>query len=511
MLVAAYISVVIFLYSAIISIYTQSSSTDDATEEFHNSVVDEIHKADPKNDDHETEGGPLIDEVLTADTKYEIQPMVQDFETEEIHATDSSGYVHRTKEDIIPTTENAHQDRAFHERQSGPQLMYQFHSNCIVWEDELQRLAQISYHVIDYTLFLYSAFLDNRKGNNTIRIIAIKRRNLPGELQIRCHFRSDSIRTAYISSAAEVYEMNENHGHIYGGFIISCPVPDEIVPCDVIVTKLSVPGYRVQPVRLPVISIHQTTMHKKKFNVCVSPLFGNISEKRLIEFIELGRILGADHFTFYDFDVISKLTSNVLSYYSQQNLITVIPWKLPFKMRTFFIWYNGQVVAINDCLYRSMAYFSHTVFIDLDEMIVPQSDLFYWQNILKARDNDSIVGFSFQNAIFPVSSNNDADLVTLETEERVPFLQQKTSKVMVKPKRVFEIGIHHVSRTWPDGVSYLVDHVDSNVAILNHYKDNICTNRSMCKFTKDQTVPRKYGQMLKEKFRVAINRIKKLQ
>ena len=40
-------------------------------------------------------------------------------------------------------------------------------------------------------------------------------------------------------------------------------------------------------------------------------------------------------------------------------------------MNIAHIWYHGQLVSNNDCLYRTMALSAFTTFHDIDEFIIP--------------------------------------------------------------------------------------------------------------------------------------------
>lgn len=62
--------------------------------------------------------------------------------------------------------------------------------------------------------------------------------------------------------------------------------------------------------------------------VCVGPIFENYSNAlRLVEFIEMYRILGAQHFYIYN-----KLSTNdvslVVEYYKNRGVVTVLNWNL---------------------------------------------------------------------------------------------------------------------------------------------------------------------------------------
>lgn len=88
-----------------------------------------------------------------------------------------------------------------------------------------------------------------------------------------------------------------------------------------------------------------------------------------MEFIELNRLMGVEHFTFYN-NTIGPEVSCILNHYKEEGVVTLLPWKLPIvsqkEIRT-----EGLFAALNDCLYRSMYKFSHALLIDLDEFIIP--------------------------------------------------------------------------------------------------------------------------------------------
>jgi len=174
-----------------------------------------------------------------------------------------------------------------------------------------------------------------------------------------------------------------------------------------------------------------------RFGVCVPPLFGRVRPRTVIEFIEMTRLLGAQHFIFYasnsvindDVQTSDVDIGQVLRLYVDRGLATVIPWTLPpvTSSSSSGIWYGGQLQAINDCLYRSMHAFDRVVFNDLDEYVVarwPLSDwslmadrfdqYFHWNSTFKVFIQSSAVttkksrhrrqrrycAFSFRSAFF---------------------------------------------------------------------------------------------------------------
>ena len=323
-------------------------------------------------------------------------------------------------------------------------------------------------------LYVYSAYYDDRRRNTPyIRVIALApSRDRP---QLYCHFTGRENRTTAIS----YYEMCENHSHKYGGWILSCPVPLVQSPpktCAVIVSTSEDPADG--GVVLNVRSI--TTMStKRRFGVCVPPLFGDIPVDTLVQFIELSKLLGAQHFYFYAHDVTEDI-KKVLYHYELDDTTTVIRWVLPVRA-VDKVWYHGQLLAINDCLYRGMSAFKFLAINDIDEFIVPHAHI-DWNTMLRATQKDPHLsptqcsGYSFQSAFFDqllIDDNNDNHIgYNLASDLRTKAFSRIRSKVLVESRKIFELGIHHISKPIID--KYQPCMVNPDLAFVHHYRK--CTS-----------------------------------
>jgi len=254
--------------------------------------------------------------------------------------------------------------------------------------------------------WFYTAYFDDRLTsvyNDTyIRVLALLRRRLDFNLQKPTfYFRWPQSETGNTKTAlAEMYEMCENHGRRYGGWILSTRFTGTLPPCSITVTQnLS----RAAEVQLPVFrmsadetstvdeennfwmvgmslllglvgnKVTNTEANKlrEKFAVCVPPLYGAITPTTLVQFVELTRLLGAEHIVFY-ISGVSESVRRVLDAYQADDVVTTIPWILPAVVAQS-VWYNGQLLAANDCLYRTSHAFQYVAFNDVDEFIVPHS------------------------------------------------------------------------------------------------------------------------------------------
>lgn len=367
--------------------------------------------------------------------------------------------------------------------------------------------------------FVYSAYLDDRiEKKPAIRIIALLKK-LQKKNDIRsalyCHVpRAEEVRSpsnSYSSSTFQFrnysafsvsvpvrfYEMCENHGKDFGGWILSCELPRTVSPppCSVYVSDkefLSSPA-ETEVVRLTVL---RTRPDRKsvdagfpvnsdgRIGVCIPPLFGRFTARILTDFIELTRILGADHLFFYVPQPLPAEVRLVLNRYARLGVVTAVPWSVPTVDTA--IWYNGQLLSINDCLYRSMHAFKYVSFNDLDEFVVPHRHS-NWTEMLDAlrllrlpevqRTSPVHCGYSFKSAFFdPLAGNGPVTGhrvdYELESNLRTRAFSRVRNKLIVIPVLIFELGIHHMSRPVEVGGCSIIK-VEPEVAFLHHYRE--CT------------------------------------
>jgi len=238
-----------------------------------------------------------------------------------------------------------------------------------------------------------------------------------------------------------------------------------------------------------------------QFTVCLMPLHFNYSRVyELVEWIELNRILGAERFTVY----VHLSTDNdekILSYYKEHGLVEVIRWPLPVNNDE--IHYFGQVVALQDCLYRNKATSEYVVNVDLDEFVIPhREDLYSWKDIVANRSITTL-SFIFKNTFFrkewlKTDGHNftgkeialQFKLITLllNEHETTYFPYGDRSKYFAKTSQAESLMIHEVKGT---GVPV---NVPSDVALLHHYRNGF--DYTAVPKMKDDTVIHKYGKTL---------------
>lgn len=354
-------------------------------------------------------------------------------------------------------------------------------------------VANNTFHRISDGIFIYSAYLDDRHIGKFVRVMAIIAQRKQ-KLRFFCHFPG-SRWTDVI-----VYQMCENHNKHFGGYIMSCPLPSskhgQQNACFVTISLQNKP-ITDENLFIPITRI-QPEEKLFEYGICIPPLFGDISKEHLVEYIELSKLLGVQHFFFYNFR-LSEAATRVLEYYEKQNTVTIIPWKLPNEVHDNSIWYNGQLIAHNDCLYRSMSLVKMTAFNDLDEFIIPHNGTTLTDFVSKLTA-ENICGFSFWSAFFDPSTGrpHPSGLFTMSQTGRSAKFSQVRTKVLVEPQKIFEVGIHHVSK--PNEEHYKMLRVDTDIAFLHHYRKCVSNYGMKCdKFIPDRTIY-KYFDDLKDAF-----------
>ena len=246
------------------------------------------------------------------------------------------------------------------------------------------------------------------------------------------------------------------------------------------------------------IRFSQDRLAKVNFTVCLGPLFGINNNNRLIEFLEMHKILGVGKVAIYDYSIRTNVLKD-LNVYVETGFVDLLPWKLPFDYK--YIRYYGQLGMLNECLYRYMFKTKYIAFIDMDEQIVPKRE-YTWTEMVNNLERNltqpvrSITcGFSFQNYFFSTKWPNDEQspsrnslfyIKSLLKTKREPVAHGSRSKTMIKPQMVDIMNIHCVARGYNKSRLY---NVDPSIASLHHYRYRLGSewviDRTMFKYSKD--------------------------
>lgn len=217
----------------------------------------------------------------------------------------------------------------------------------------------------------------------------------------------------------------------------------------------------------------------KTFGVCIqTPVFAVQNPQSVVEAIEMHRLLGAEHFTLYIHSVTARVM-DVLETYAEEGLVEIVNWRIgrPFNES---VYYYGENSCMNECIYRNMYKVKYLVFVDLDEVIVPQKAS-SWSEMMKGLDQPTRGSFEFRN-VFYYKPSKAAEYISCDHAQRkfeIPRVISYTSrsnvvedyeyrsKIIIKPPVTVRIGVHlpfeHLS-------GYSVYRVPSEVGLVHHYR-----------------------------------------
>ena len=367
-------------------------------------------------------------------------------------------------------------------------------------------------------IYLYSAFFDSREETNVLRFILIGRTK--NVVNLWCLLRRNDSSEVF-SSEVQFYSTCESHMKDNSVYLCSCEVPVDFGR--VLRVNLTDNENQGNPVSVDVVSDIQEPPFKFKLATCVPPLFGNINILRLAEFIELSKMLGTEHLYFY---YNSKESENdihqLLEYYSGLGLVTVFPWNL--TMESHEIWYHGQSAAIWDCLFRNIRVSELVSFNDIDEFIVPKKTS-TWDAMLPSlheiarealSEKEEVAVFSFQSVFFDSNFRNGdpsvvdefSQLLTVNVTLRTSTVSRVRTKMIVYPLKVFELGIHHLSKPLDEHFKSVL--IPEDVALIHHYRTCDWNYGMNCdRIVKDDSM-HKYKRKLLKRVRTTLHKINRI-
>lgn len=181
---------------------------------------------------------------------------------------------------------------------------------------------------------------------------------------------------------------------IYQPYVIACRLPAQMAgkPPP---SSVSMVEKRCDTASNNLRVIYNRPERKKDFAVCVKGLdfLHEDLSVRLIEWIELITLLGADKIYFYELQVHPNVTK-VLRHYQDLGMVHVTPLTLPGgqpNVPAFQHMYltkktnhkrQNELIPYNDCLYKHMYEYEYIALLDVDEVIMPVKDT-TWQQLMR--------------------------------------------------------------------------------------------------------------------------------
>ncbi|KAK2706595.1 hypothetical protein QYM36_016581 [Artemia franciscana] len=324
-------------------------------------------------------------------------------------------------------------------------------------------------------LYLFSAHYDDRPIHDTpfIHILGEVTRKL-NISELRCLFWYNQKKNALASPVESVIYLSSDLKRKVSfrriaseSVIISCRMPNvshQRVPYAVGLIRKNTCG----TINNNALKVHRKKDSRQKhFAVCMKGLqFPDDLSIKLVEWIELNKLFGAEFFSFYIYSAHENV-EKVLKYYSDagvaESLRITLPGTLPNINEVRQKFYEGvgdawphEYIPINDCYMRNMKNTDYIVVADLDELIVPlNSDS--WLEMLQRLSLYNVSTLSFADLYFWDEVN--------KCDSSIPCYLHFMQRTLRAKKHFEDKTISH---------HYKSIHDTSKVVTVTHHFERVC-------------------------------------
>lgn len=280
---------------------------------------------------------------------------------------------------------------AFWNKMLGQQLKY--NNTCA----KFPSILELNYNNVHWqmlptsngTFYLLSAYYDVRALNKlapTIRIVGMIDRIQP-TVKTFCQLWFENDKKPVFAPISEYrYIWYSKWGNFKQGinqpYLMSCTVPKSHK--DKVPVAVSVVEKECENATTLLRVVYNKPEKKKPFAVCVKGLdfIHTDLTVRMVEWIELLGILGADKIFIYELQTHPNI-SRMLQYYERTGQVSVTPLTLPgnqpnspylqhlYLTKKMIHKRQNEVIPYNDCLYKNLYTYDYVVLLDIDEVIMP--------------------------------------------------------------------------------------------------------------------------------------------
>ena len=359
----------------------------------------------------------------------------------------------------------------------------------------------------------WGAFHDTRSevGNNVVRIFAVSEAHADRAVlcQLWSHKFTTNVTYLVVTKAEhKVIGRGYRRGKSqYFEYLYTCHIPRNLNSYAV---SLAFERCENSTINLPIITPEKPETYSHQYGICIPVAYNRIDPARVIEWIELNKILGVTEINIYNSDLVSD-TLAVLKHYETQGMVKVHNAPPPLPSWDYWPKKLAVIAALNDCMYRNMYRYNHTIVIDFDEVIVPQKHLTYdemFENInsFHKGKHANRPALQFRNAYFFLDLPPDEDLPKALTSQRYRHRTKISPpgysvKSITNPRKCVVMMNHYCRNTLPGNKGKLSMDIDPKFGLNQHYKK--CHLGKECKKMLNETV--KEDTMLRYKAQLTEN------
>ncbi|XP_067245678.1 uncharacterized protein [Chanodichthys erythropterus] len=338
--------------------------------------------------------------------------------------------------------------------------------------------------------FMVSAFIDHRL-DGVIRVISIIKRNSLQQLYcVYCNPTKMITEYDCRTVQADVQIHSDHFGFPFHVSDVICKGKHTQNATRVLISTKDSDNSNNNTDYLPIKNRVRTNTFKFNFTICISNVFGDYNNVlQFVQTIEMYKLLGVQHVVVYNTSCGPDL-EKLLKHYETEGILEIVSWPIDkflnpspgwnFKEFKGDLHYYGQLVTLNECIYRNMYQSRYVLLNDIDEIIMPykHTNLPSLMKDLQSAHPDVGV-FIIENHIFPKTQFEDSGKFKRAEWHNIPGVNimehiyrepdQKNvfnpTKMIVNPRKVQQTSVHSVLNDF--GGSY---HVPFDVCRIVHVR-----------------------------------------
>ncbi|XP_076859099.1 beta-1,4-galactosyltransferase galt-1-like isoform X2 [Brachyhypopomus gauderio] len=311
--------------------------------------------------------------------------------------------------------------------------------------------------------------------NKDIRIISINKRD---SLQPHvCIYCNDDYDCHFAKAETEIH--SDNFGFPFGASDVRCKGVNTEYANHVTLSTSTDTSHVYKAQFLPIKNRKEEHSFKYRFTVCISNLFGNYNNVlQFAQTMELYKLLGVEHVVIYNTSCGPHL-EKLLQNYEKEEILEIVPWPIDKYLKPSSGWnftlhggdlhYYGQLVTLNECIYRHMYQSEYILLNDIDEIIMPYKypNLQLLMEDLQTNNKDVGV-FRIENHIFPKTKFENRHMFRRPEWDGIPGINimehiyrepdrkriYNPTKMIVNPRVVIQTSVHSTLKH--TGNEYLV-------------------------------------------------------
>ncbi|KAM9476060.1 uncharacterized protein Hap1MRO34_011750 [Clarias gariepinus] len=312
--------------------------------------------------------------------------------------------------------------------------------------------------------FAVSAFIDHRI-NKAIRVISIIKRNSTQPLY--CLYCNNDKVCKFTKAEIDIH--SDHFGFPFGASDVLCRGDNTQYATHIALTANA--ADEVSDINnldfLPIKNRVSKESFKYNFTICISNLFGDYNNVlQFVQTMEMYKLLGVQRVVIYNTSSGSDL-NKLLQHYEREGILEIVPWPIDQFLNPSAGWditihpgdlhYYGQLVTLNECIYRQMYQSKYVLLNDIDEIIMPYkyANLPLLMEDLRQKHKSANV-FLIENHIFPKTQFEDSGRFVLPEWKNIPGINimehiyrepdrkniYNPTKMIVNPRNMMQTSVH---------------------------------------------------------------------